>query len=53
MALGIGTEAPDFTLMNTEGDHISLSQFRGTPVYLLLPCRVLAGVRRLVQWHRR
>ncbi len=34
MALGIGTEAPDFTLMNTEGDHISLSQFRGTPVYL-------------------
>lgn len=34
MALEIGTEAPDFTLVNTDGDEITLSQFRGTPVYL-------------------
>jgi len=34
MALEIGTEAPDFTLTNTEGEEITLSQLRGTPVYL-------------------
>lgn len=34
MALEIGTEAPDFTLVNTDGEEITLSQFRGTPVYL-------------------
>jgi len=34
MALGIGTEAPDFTLTNTEGEEVTLSELRGTPVYL-------------------
>ncbi len=34
MALEIGTEAPDFTLANSNGEQVSLSQFRGTPVYL-------------------
>ncbi len=34
MALEIGTEAPDFTLVDSNGDQVTLSQFRGTPVYL-------------------
>ncbi len=34
MALEIGTEAPDFTLVDSNGDEVTLSQFRGTPVYL-------------------
>lgn len=34
MALEIGTEAPDFTLVSTDGEEVTLSQFRGTPVYL-------------------
>jgi peroxiredoxin (alkyl hydroperoxide reductase subunit C) len=34
MALEIGTEAPDFTLANSDGEEVTLSQFRGQPVYL-------------------
>lgn len=34
MSLEIGTEAPDFTLVDSNGDEVTLSQFRGTPVYL-------------------
>ncbi len=34
MALEIGTEAPDFTLVDSSGDEVTLSQFRGRPVYL-------------------
>ena len=34
MALKIGTEAPDFTLSDSNGDEVTLSQFRGQPVYL-------------------
>ena len=34
MALEIGTEAPDFTLSDSNGDEVTLSQFRGQPVYL-------------------
>jgi peroxiredoxin len=34
MPLDIGTEAPDFTLVDSNGDDVTLSQFRGTPVYL-------------------
>lgn len=34
MPLEIGTEAPDFTLVDSNGDEVTLSQFRGTPVYL-------------------
>jgi peroxiredoxin len=34
MALEVGSEAPDFTLVDSNGDEVTLSQFRGTPVYL-------------------
>lgn len=34
MALEIGSEAPDFTLVDSSGAEVTLSQFRGTPVYL-------------------
>jgi len=34
MALEIGSGAPDFTLVSTDGEEVTLSQFRGTPVYL-------------------
>lgn len=34
MALEVGTQAPDFTLVDSNGDEVTLSQFRGTPVYL-------------------
>ena len=34
MALEIGTEAPDFTLSDSNGDEVTLSQLRGQPVYL-------------------
>lgn len=34
MALDIGTEAPDFTLMDDTGEQFTLSSLRGTPVYL-------------------
>jgi peroxiredoxin len=34
MPLEIGSEAPDFTLVDSNGDEVTLSQFRGTPVYL-------------------
>ena len=34
MALEIGTEAPDFTLVGSDGERVTLSQFRGRPVYL-------------------
>ncbi len=34
MTLEIGTEAPDFTLVGSDGEDVTLSSFRGTPVYL-------------------
>ncbi len=34
MTLEIGTEAPDFTLAGSDGEDVTLSSFRGTPVYL-------------------
>jgi len=34
MPLEIGSEAPDFTLVDSNGDEVTLSQFRGQPVYL-------------------
>ena len=34
MALEIGTEAPDFTLAGSDGEEVTLSQFRGQPVSL-------------------
>lgn len=34
MALDIGSEAPDFTLDDSNGEPVSLSQFRGKPVHL-------------------
>jgi peroxiredoxin len=34
MALEIGTEAPDFTLIEDTGEQFTLSSLRGTPVYL-------------------
>jgi mycoredoxin-dependent peroxiredoxin len=34
MPLEIGTEAPDFTLVDDTGDQFTLSSLRGTPVYL-------------------
>lgn len=34
MALEIGTEAPDFTLVDSAGEEFTLSSLRGTPVYL-------------------
>ncbi|MSO44272.1 MAG: redoxin domain-containing protein [Thermoleophilia bacterium] len=34
MALAIGTEAPDFTLVDSDGTEFTLSSVRGTPVYL-------------------
>ncbi len=34
MALEIGTEAPDFTLVDSTGEQVTLSQFRGRPVHL-------------------
>ena len=35
VALDVGAPAPDFTLPSTTGEHISLSQFRGTKLVLL------------------
>jgi peroxiredoxin len=34
MALAVGTPAPDFTLTASDGTSVTLSEFRGTPVYL-------------------
>src|ERR1700694_439502 len=34
MALAVGTPAPDFTLNDSDGNPVTLSQLRGTPVYL-------------------
>ncbi|MBD3303402.1 MAG: redoxin domain-containing protein [Candidatus Eisenbacteria bacterium] len=34
--LPIGTTAPDFTLPDTEGREVSLSQFEGAPAYLVM-----------------
>ena len=34
MPLEIGSEAPDFTLVDSNGDEATLSKFRGQPVYL-------------------
>lgn len=34
MALEAGTPAPDFTLTDSDGNSVTLSELRGTPVYL-------------------
>lgn len=34
MALETGTPAPDFTLTASDGERVTLSELRGTPVYL-------------------
>lgn len=34
MAVAVGEQAPDFTLSNQHGEHITLSSLRGTPVVL-------------------
>lgn len=34
MALDLGTSAPDFTLTASDGEMVTLSELRGTPVYL-------------------
>jgi len=34
MALAVGTPAPDFTLNDSDGNSVTLSDLRGTPVYL-------------------
>ena len=34
MALDTGTPAPDFTLNDSDGNPVSLSKLRGTPIYL-------------------
>jgi len=34
-ALGVGDRAPDFSLVSTTGEKISLSQFRGKKIVLL------------------
>lgn len=44
MPLEIGTEAPDFTLVDSNGDEVTLSQFRGTPVYLNFFPAAFSGV---------
>jgi peroxiredoxin len=35
MAVEIGQQAPDFELKNTDGEVVTLSSFRGTPVFLV------------------
>ena len=44
MALEVGSEAPDFTLVDSNGDEVTLSQFRGTPVYLNFFPAAFSGV---------
>jgi mycoredoxin-dependent peroxiredoxin len=44
MALEAGTPAPDFTLNNSDGNPVSLSDFRGTPVYLNFFPAAFSGV---------
>ena len=35
--LEVGSQAPDFTLLNQNGEEISLSQFKGKKVILYFP----------------
>jgi peroxiredoxin len=44
MAVEVGQEAPDFTLKNTAGEQVSLSDFRGRNVVLLFYPAAFSGV---------
>lgn len=44
MAVEVGREAPDFTLKNTAGEPVSLSDFRGRNVVLLFYPAAFSGV---------
>ncbi len=44
MALEAGTPAPDFTLNDTDGNAVTLSELRGTPVYLNFFPAAFSGV---------
>lgn len=44
MALEVGQEAPDFTLVNEDNDPVTLSEQRGTPVVLLFYAFDFSGI---------
>lgn len=44
MALSVGTQAPDFTLLNTEKEPVSLSSFKGQKVALIFFPAAFTGV---------
>ena len=44
MALAVGTPAPDFTLTASDGSSVTLSDLRGTPVYLNFFPAAFSGV---------
>ena len=44
MALEVGTPAPDFTLNDSDGTPVTLSELRGTPVYLNFFPAAFSGV---------
>ena len=48
MALDAGTPAPDFTLNDSDGSPVTLSELRGTPIYLnFFPAAAPSGSPRL------
>ena len=44
MALDAGTPAPDFTLNDSDGNPVTLSELRGTPIYLSFFPAAFSGV---------
>ncbi len=44
MALDAGTAAPDFTLNDSDGNPVTLSELRGTPIYLSFFPAAFSGV---------
>jgi peroxiredoxin len=44
MALDAGTQAPDFTLNDSDGNPVTLSELRGTPIYLNFFPAAFSGV---------
>lgn len=44
MALDVGTPAPDFTLNDSDGTPVTLSELRGTPIYLNFFPAAFSGV---------
>ncbi|MCK9496006.1 MAG: redoxin domain-containing protein [Dehalococcoidia bacterium] len=44
MAIAVGQEAPDFTLVNEDNEKVTLSELRGTPVVLVFYPFAFSGI---------